>query len=132
MPIYLYQDDRNGKVYEVFQSMNQKHEAFTEDGYKLKRIFLKPNAAIDTKCDPYSASDFKKATAKKDKLGAIFDRSKELSQKRKDKDGVDHVQQKYYKNWSKKRRNIEHPDIQKNKLKENIEKSGFTVESMDD
>lgn len=132
MPNYLYEDIRTGKIYEVFQKMNEKHEAFSKDGFKLKRVFINPQIAIDAfKIDPYKPSDFIKATAKCGKYGDVLDRSKELSLKRADKEGRDPIQEKYYKNWTKRRRGIDHPDIQQRKTKEVLEKGGFIVDSLD-
>jgi hypothetical protein len=39
----------------------------------------------------------------------MMDRSKEMSQRRKDKLGYDPVQQKYFKEYSEKRRGVKHP-----------------------
>ena len=39
----------------------------------------------------------------------MWDRSKELSEKRKEKEGRDPVQQQYFKDYSKKRKGVKHP-----------------------
>lgn len=131
MPNYLYQDTRDQRIYEVFQKMNEKHDAFAPDGFKLKRIFINPQVSIDAfKIDPYKPSDFIRATKKSGKYGDVLDRSKELSLKRADKEGKDPIKERYYKNWAKRRRGIKHPDVQQQESKEILEKGGFIVDSM--
>jgi hypothetical protein len=119
MPLYIYHhpDDEN-KVVEIYQGMNDSHE-YIVDGIKWKRIFTKPNAAIDTKVDPYSAKDFVKATNKKGTVGELMDRSKELSEKRKDKEGIDPVKEKIYDDYQKST-GKEHMEKKKDKAKDAV------------
>ena len=53
MPIYLFKNPKNGKVKEVFQSMNSDH-IYSEDGVKWERVFTVPQASIDTEIDAIS------------------------------------------------------------------------------
>jgi hypothetical protein len=46
-------------------------------------------------------------------MGDLWDRSAELSAKRKDKMGKDPVKEKYFENWSKKRKGKKHPSAGK-------------------
>ena len=113
MPIYIFKHPQTGETREIIQGMNDAHE-YESDGVKWERVFINPNAAIDTNsnADPFSEKDFVKVTANKkgEKIGDIWDRSTELSEKRKDKVGAaDPVMKKYYENWSKKRKGKKHP-----------------------
>lgn len=121
MPVYLYEDDKTGKVYEVVQKMNETHEFFL-NGRKLRRVFTIPQASIDTRCNPYSESDFLKITNKRGgTVGQVEDIAKELSEKRGGQDG-DPILQKHYKEWSKKRNGKDHPDVVKKKRAERLKK----------
>lgn len=128
MPLYQYLDERDGKVYDVVQGMNDTHEAFAPDGFKLARIWTKPLASVDSKLDPNDAKSFTKYTSTRaGTLGDLQDLSAELSQKRKDKDGVDVVKQNFYDNYAKKRSGRRHINEKKEKLKEIIKNSPFEL-----
>lgn len=104
MPQYLYRNPKTGETKEVTQRMSEPH-IYTEKGVEWERVFFAPRAAVDTQIDPRSSRDFAAKTAnKKGSVGDLFDRSKEMSLKRKDKDGVDTVKQAWAENYSKTRR----------------------------
>lgn len=129
MPFYSYIDDRDGKIYDKIQGMNEIHQAFASDGYKLRRIFYNPQTSFNTKIDPLSSRDFvEKTRTKKEKVGDILDRSKELSLRREEIIGKDIIKDKWYKNWQKRRKGKSHPDIQKQKGKEDLAKKGVILE----
>ena len=125
MPIYQYLDVRNNKIYDIVQGMNDIHEAFAPDGYKLERIWHKPLTSIDTKINPDSAKDFVRYTNKKGTLGDVWDASKEWSEKRKDKHGYDEVEIKANEDYKKTHRGQDLPHIKKQKLKESLKNSPF-------
>jgi hypothetical protein len=106
MPIYIYQNPKNGNILEIHQSINDLHEYIDESGLKWNRIFTVPQVGLDTKLDAFSSSaDFiNKTKNKNDNIGHLWDRSKELSEKRKEKFGTDKLKDKYVENWSKKRK----------------------------
>ena len=82
MPIYIYKHPSEEIYREVLQSMNDVHEYF-EDGTQWNRVFLVPNASIDSSINPYSQNDFVNKTAnKKGTMGDLMDLSAELSAKR--------------------------------------------------
>lgn len=109
MPAYIFRNPLSGQIKVIIQSVNEKH-IYSENGVQYERIFTSPNIGTDTKTDPFSSADFVKQTANKnEKLGDIFDRSKEASEKRKSKLGYDPVQKDYFKNWSQKRAGRRHP-----------------------
>jgi predicted nucleic acid-binding Zn ribbon protein len=110
MPIYLYEHPKTGKIIEVVQGMNEKHEYVDPQGVAWRRVFCNPNAGVDTKIDPFSAKDFANKTSnKRETLGDIYDRSKEASEARKNKLGYDPVRKKYWEEYSKKRKGKRHP-----------------------
>lgn len=84
-----------------------------------------------TKIDPYSQSDFVKATDKKMTMGEMWDLSKELSEKRASKDGIDAVKEKNMREYERKN-GVKHQDqIRREKeerAKKNMEKLGFRIE----
>ena len=114
MPYYLFEN--NGEIKEIFQHMNDLHE-YRENGIKWNRIFIKPNAGIDTNWDPNSKTDFANKTgSKKGTLGEILDKSAELSSIREQKYGKDDVKENYYRNYSKTRDGKIHLNERKEKL----------------
>jgi len=101
MPIYLYKHPETDEIKEIFQSMTEPHE-YCEDGVNWMRIFTKPNASIDTKINEFSQADYvNKTSNKKGTVGDLLDLSSELSRKRSERDGVDKVQQKFFKDYEK-------------------------------
>ena len=112
MPIYIYKHPDEEEYIEVLQTMAQDHEYFDSDGLEWKRVFTVPNASIDSQIDPYSKKDFVDKTAnKKGTFGDMMDHSKEMSQMRAESNGgVDPVKEKYYKDYSSKRKGAKHFD----------------------
>ena len=121
MPIYIYRHPDEEKYIEVLQTMSQDHIYFDSDGLEWKRVFTVPNASIDSQIDPYSKKDFVDKTAnKKGTFGDMMDHSKEMSQMRAESNGgVDPVKEKYYKDYSSKRKGAKHFDEIKSKSKNN-------------
>ena len=87
--------------------------------------------AHHTKIDPYSNTDFVKATDKKMTMGEVWGLSKELSEKRASKDGKDAVYERNMKDYER-RNGVKHQAQIKRekdeKAKKNLEKLGFSVE----
>lgn len=110
MPIYLYQHPKTKEVKEIMQSVHDVHEYYEND-IRWDRIFTVPEVNTQDKLNINStAKDFDRITAnKKGSLGDLWDQSKELSEKRKKIYGKDPVQEKYFKDWSKKRKGKIHP-----------------------
>jgi hypothetical protein len=111
MPVYIYQNPKSKQVVELIQSINDTHEYTDESGLKWDRVYTVPQVGIDTKLDAFSTgNDFvEKTKNKKDSIGHLWDRSKELSEKRKSKFGEDKLKTKYLENWSKKRKGRKPP-----------------------
>jgi len=110
MPIYQFAHPERPMVIEVVQSMKEPHVYTDEDGIEWERIWDSPNASIDTKIDPWSASDFTRKTGEKNgTIGDLWDQSKELSQERaKQCGGTDPVKKNHEKDWSSKRGNMKY------------------------
>jgi hypothetical protein len=111
MPIYLYQNPKNKKIKEIIQSVHDVHE-YEEEGVKWNRVFTAPELNTFEKLGAEStAKQFSELTGKqKGTMGDLWDRSKELSDKRKKLyGGADPVKKQYYKDWSKKRKGKVHP-----------------------
>lgn len=121
MPIYIYKHPESEQYEEVFQGMNDKHVYFDSDGLEWKRVFTIPNASIDSQIDPYSSKEFiQKTENKKGTIGDMMDYSKEMSHVRSESNGgVDPVKEKYYKDYSSKRKGAKHVDQMKAETQNN-------------
>lgn len=111
MPLYSYIHPETEEIIDVIQSINDKHVYIDEHGVEWKRVFTAPEintqGTLKADCSEKQFSEFVKN--KKGTLGDMFDRSKELSQKREKVYGKDPVKEKYFKDWSKKRKGKIHP-----------------------
>lgn len=112
MPQYSFQNPDTGEIIDVKLKVGEKKEYKDSTGKKWDRIFTIPQAATKTKLDPFNQKDFVDKT--RESTGSIkdlWDRSAELSEKRKDKvGGLDPIKQKYWNEWSTKRKGKKHPD----------------------
>jgi hypothetical protein len=107
MPIYIYKHPETGEIHEVVQGMNDPHVYFGDDekqSVQWRRVFLKPQATIKTRIDPFSQRDFvEKTGAQTGTLGDLFERSEELSAIRAEKTGgVDPIKEQYFQNYTKR------------------------------
>jgi hypothetical protein len=90
--------------------MNDNHEFTDEKGIQWIRVFSIPNTAVDTEIDPFSYTDFvNKTNGKKGTVGDLWDRSAELSEKRKKKAGKDLIKEKAIQDYRKKCKGARHP-----------------------
>ncbi len=106
--LYLYENPSTGEIKEIHQGINDKHE-YSEGGNRWNRVFTTAQISNSTKCDPNSVKDWNNKTKQGNfTVGDLWDKSAELSEKRKDKDGIDKVQNSYFDNYSKKRRGTKH------------------------
>ena len=108
MPEYIYENPDTGEQVSVWQSVHEEH-VYEIDGVVYNRVYTIPQASIDTKIDPFSAKDFREKV-KVETVGDMWDRSKELSQQREEKEGRDPVKEKYFKDYSKARRGAKHKE----------------------
>lgn len=125
MPVYIYHNTETDEYVEIFQGMNDVHEysGISGDEDCWKRVFTVPNASIDSQVDPFSSKQFvDKTQNKKGTYGDLLDRSAEMSDKRASlAGGKDPIKEKYFSDYSAKRRGAKHPDQMKtfenNKIK---------------
>ena len=109
MPLYTYEHPETRETVDVLEKMNDIHIHIDKDGVEWRRIFHIPNASIDSQINPFDSKAFvDKTGAGEGKYGEMMDRSREMSQKRKDKLGYDPVQKKYFKEYSKTRNGTKH------------------------
>jgi hypothetical protein len=104
MPIYLYKNPETGVSKEVIQKMHDEH-VYEKDGVKWERVWLAPNASIDTKLDASDKVGFIEKTGKmKGTVGDMLDYSAELSEERASKsaNGEDPVKKKLFGDYKKK------------------------------
>lgn len=123
MPLYSFENIA-GDIQDLFYSMKDVPSVGAEidiDGVKWKRVFTKPNAAISTTSDPYSAKDFnKRLDGKNVTVGNMWEASAEASAKRESKDGVDPIKKKYYDGYAKERKGARHPNEGKENMKKDL------------
>jgi hypothetical protein len=111
--------------------MNDAHVYIDENGIEYKRIFFSPNVSIDSNIDAFSSVDFvEKTKNKKGTIGDLFDKSRELSEKR---GGTlnDPVLKKYYDSYSKENgvkhaRQISQENLSNSKNK--LKKFGISID----
>ena len=117
MPLYVYHNIVTDEYIEVVQRMNEAHQysGISGDENCWRRVFTVPNASIDAHLDPFSSKDFvNKTQNKKGTYGDLLDRSAEMSDKRASlAGGKDPVKEKYFTDYSAKRRGAKHPDQMK-------------------
>lgn len=104
--IYLFKNPNTEEVIEIEQNMNDPHKFIDNNGLEWDRIFTIPHAFITEKVDPYSANQFmNKTQSNGQKLGDLYERSKELSEIRAEKNGgVDPLKLKSEEAYSAKRK----------------------------
>ena len=137
MPNYAFVSVSNPKVVtERFYHMDSAPSIGStitdKDGSQWRRLAVNPQASFDTQCDPYSASDFVKATNKRDNVGALWDRSAEMSAKRTEKDGKDEVKQQFYDGYARRRRGKRHPQEIREAGTRHLKSKGISIEWGDD
>lgn len=129
MPNYLFEHPETGEQAEVFQSINEEHRFIDNNGIEWRRVFVNPQVSIDTQFDPLSSKDFvEKTRNKRGTLGEIWNKSKELGEKRKEIVGKDMIAEKYYQNYSSARRGKKHDDIRKEESINKLNKMGVDIE----
>jgi hypothetical protein len=111
MPLYTYINPETEEIIDISQSIHEKHAYIDKDGVEWKRVFTVPevntNGTLKADCTPKQFSEYTKN--QKGSLGDLWDRSGELSEKRKKIYGKDPIKKKYYEDWSKKRKGKIHP-----------------------
>lgn len=112
MPVYSFINPDTGEEIDLVQSMKEPHVYVDENGLEWKRVWSLPNAAIDAEIDPFDKQAFSRKIdggTGKGTVGELWDRSREMSEKRKQKLGYDPIQDKFKKDYSEKRGGRELP-----------------------
>lgn len=117
MPLYTFQsgDQFNDIFYSMKDVPSVGTEIVDEQGVKWRRVFTRPNAAINSVThDPNSAADFnRRFDGKKVLVGDMWDASREASEKRGGVSGEDPIKKTYYDDYAKQRRGTKHQNEQK-------------------
>lgn len=115
MPNYLFQRVGSEETKEFTFSMKEVPSFGTvikRDGIKWKRLMLNPQVACAglKAIDPYSPQAFVNKTGQmKGTLGDLWDASKELSERRAQKEGgTDPLRKKYYADYKRRKRGTPH------------------------
>jgi len=114
MPNYTFKNLDTGEEKDFFYSMKEVPSSDTviiADGVRWKRIFVAPqlNTTGMKPIDPFSQKAFREKTGSmKGNLGNLWDVSKELSEKRAEKLGEDPLKKKYFDDYRKRKRGINH------------------------
>ena len=113
MPVYSFIHPDTEEEIEVLQRMSEPHVYIDEHGIEWKRQWTSPNAQIDADVDPFDKTAFSRKIAQSGKgtVGDLWDRSRELSEKRKNKLGYDPVKKKNLEKYSKDRMGRKPPTI---------------------
>ena len=117
MPIYTFKNPKTGEETEMVQKMKENHVYVDGDRLEWQRVFAVPNGNTDTQLNDGSLKSFMRRTeGKQGTMGDLWDAARESSEVRKNKDGVDGVEQKHFKSYSGKRHGMKHEN-DKNKSK---------------
>lgn len=108
MPLYTFEHPKTGEQEDLLFGIDDDKFFTDKEGVKWNRVFLAPNISVDADIDPFSKKQFLEKTSKKGTYGELMDRSKDLSEKRKDKLGYDPVKQNYFKDYASKRNGVKH------------------------
>lgn len=113
MPNYVFKK-QDGSTIELFFNMNNVPkigEYYTlENGEKVKRLATISIIKESVPSDIYDIDKLSKFSTPNETIGDTMKRSEELSQKRAEQNGgVDPVQKKFFKEYSKKRKGKKHP-----------------------
>lgn len=110
MPQYIFCNPlQEDQTVEVFFHMNDKKFYIDENGVEWRRVFTVPQASIDSDIDPNNRQEFARRAAKYSTIGDLADKSRELSEKRKSKEGFDPIEKKFFSDYSAARKGAKHP-----------------------
>lgn len=128
MPEYNFLNEKTLEVKSLFFHMNEDKKYVDESGYQWVRQFSTPSAQVDAKLDANDPKSFVRYTSsRRGTVGEIMDLSAECSEKRAGQSKQDPVKQKFYENYSQKRKGQLHPEVKKQKSREKLKKLGITI-----
>ena len=106
MPTYIYQNPKTGEIIEICQSINDEHKYIDAKKLEWNRVFTPLQINADLLNPLSSEKEFVQYTKnRKGTIGDLWDKSRELSEKRQKAYGKDPVKESFMKKWSSKRRN---------------------------
>lgn len=133
MPIYPFIHNETKEVVDVYIPITGDVTSFngfdgTQSG-QWKRCYdasyyntYTSRGVVGVKQNAHSQKDFLKATENKNyTIGDLWERSRELSEERKAKDGVDKVKEKFLKDYEKQH-GVKHIEQVREDRKENLKK----------
>ena len=110
MPQYLFANPNDEtQIVEVFFHMNDKKFYIDENGVEWRRIYTVPQACVDSDFDPRNKDEFIRRGAKYSTLGDLMDKSRELSEKRAEKEGFDQKRREFFDEYARARKGKRHP-----------------------
>lgn len=110
MPQYLFANPNDEtQIVEVFFHMNDKKFYIDENGVEWRRIYTVPQACVDSDFDPRNKDEFIRRGAKYSTLGDLMDKSRELSEKRAEKEGFDPKRREFFDEYARARKGKRHP-----------------------
>ncbi len=109
MPLYSFANHDDSQIVDVFFHMNDEKVFFGPDKKYWRRVYTVPQMNVDTQIDPRDKNQFIRRASKYQDFGSVQDKSRELSEIRAQKDGVDSVKQDYFNKYSKDRKGKPHP-----------------------
>lgn len=130
MPLYDFFNETTQETREVFFKMDDVKEYNGEDGTEIgqwRRLYSSPQLSIDTDFDPRNKEEFIRRGEKYKDLGSLMDKSRELSEKREQKDGRDSVKDKFFEDYKKTRNGKEHPLSKPKKIETKFATVDFTA-----
>tara|TARA_Y100000817_G_scaffold129802_1_gene101810 strand:- start:110 stop:457 length:348 start_codon:yes stop_codon:yes gene_type:complete len=101
MPIYIFKHPTLGTIIEEVQKMSDAHVYVDADGTEWERVWTTPSTSIGLNSDADNSKQFVDKTHGWS-VGDMWDYSKELSEKRSDKRGYDHVKDAHDKKRQQK------------------------------
>ena len=117
MPLYDFENIETGEVKEVYLSMKGEIVFNGESGDEIgkwRRVYSVPQVNMSgLSYDIYDSKSFAAKTETwKDggSIGDLVDMSKEFSEKRAAKEGLDPIKEKAMKKYEKERHGVPHPD----------------------
>jgi hypothetical protein len=131
MPVHDYtsEDGETISVYVAASAPTTDHQTQTRDGKVYKRVYSAPLAAANTSFGDCTAEDFARKTAAEKrglKVGDAWEISAEMSDRRRQRDGIDLVKERYYEAYEKEH-GEKHADVTR---RERIERANAKLADM--
>lgn len=116
MPIHQFYHEESGDTIDVYvpaSAPTEQHSQQTHEGKVYRRVYAAPLAARDIGYGDGTAADFRRKTSGEKrglKVGDLWEISAEMSERRKQQQGVDVVKEQHYATYEKEY-GEKHPDV---------------------